>query len=41
MAEVEEKDRIRNFQPPITGNEIMEMFKIPASKIIGDIKEEI
>ena len=41
MAEVEEKDRIRNFQPPISGNEIMEMFNVPASKIIGDIKEEI
>ncbi|RAW01374.1 CCA tRNA nucleotidyltransferase [Pseudochryseolinea flava] len=41
MAEVEEKDRIRNFQPPVSGNEIMEMFQIPASRIIGDIKEEI
>jgi poly(A) polymerase len=41
MAEVEEKDRVRNFQPPITGNEIMELFNVPASKVIGDIKEEI
>jgi poly(A) polymerase len=41
MAEVEEKDRVRNFQPPVTGDEIMKMYNLPASKIIGDIKEEI
>jgi poly(A) polymerase len=41
MIEVEEKDRVRNFQPPITGDEIIKMYNLPASKIIGDIKEEI
>jgi tRNA nucleotidyltransferase/poly(A) polymerase len=41
MAEVEEKDHIRNFQPPITGDEIMQMFNIPPGRIIGDIKEQI
>jgi poly(A) polymerase len=41
MAEVEEKDKIRNFQPPITGDEIIQMFNVPPSKIIGDIKEQI
>lgn len=41
MAEVEEKDRIRNFQPPVTGDEIMKMFGIPPSKVIGEIKEQI
>jgi tRNA nucleotidyltransferase/poly(A) polymerase len=41
MAEVESKDHIRNFQPPVTGDEIMEMFKLPPSRIIGEIKEQI
>ena len=41
MAEVEEKDQIRNFQPPVTGDEIIQMFNLPPSKIIGDIKEQI
>ncbi len=41
IAEVEQKDHIRNFQPPVTGDEIMEMFRIPPGRIIGDIKEQI
>ncbi len=41
MAELEEKDHIRNFQPPVSGDEIMEMFKLPPSRIIGEIKEQI
>lgn len=41
MTEVEQKDHIRNFQPPITGDEIMKMYSIPPGKIIGDLKEEI
>lgn len=41
IAEVEQKDHIRNFQPPITGDEIMKMFQIPPGRIIGDIKEQI
>ncbi len=38
---VEEKDKIRNFQPPLTGDVIIKNLNIKTSKIIGDIKEEI
>lgn len=41
MTEVEAKDQVRNFQPPVTGDEIMKMFNLPPSRIIGDIKEQI
>jgi putative nucleotidyltransferase with HDIG domain len=41
MAEVEEKDRIRNFQPPVTGDEIIRMFNLKPGPIIREIKEEI
>ena len=41
LKEVEEKDRIRNFQPPINGNEIMKLFKIKSGKEIGLLKKLI
>ena len=41
IIEVEERDNIRNFQPPITGEEIMTKFKIKPSKVIGTLKEII
>ena len=46
MVDLNERDRIRNFQPPIDGNEIMDTFglrDLPSSElhIIGDIKKSI
>jgi len=41
IVEVEERDSLRNFQPPISGEEIMEYFKIPACKTVGEIKNAI
>ncbi|MCV6629060.1 MAG: CCA tRNA nucleotidyltransferase, partial [Flavobacteriaceae bacterium] len=41
ILEVEERDRIRNFQPPVSGEEIMQTFNLKPSKEIGQIKEQI
>lgn len=41
LAQVEEKDKVRNFQPAITGDKIMEIFNLKPSKVIGEIKEEL
>lgn len=38
LVDLEEKDRIRNFQPPVDGSEIMKLFHIPPSPQVGVLK---
>lgn len=41
MHDLEERDRVRNFQPPITGDIIMQRYNLPPCSAVGEIKEVI
>lgn len=41
LKEIEEKDKVRNFQPPVSGLEIMETLHLPACATVGEIKMRI
>ncbi|MBP5171378.1 MAG: HD domain-containing protein [Bacteroidales bacterium] len=41
MKDLEERDRIRNMQPPITGDIIMQVFELTPCRVIGEIKDTI
>ncbi|MBQ5477307.1 MAG: HD domain-containing protein, partial [Bacteroidaceae bacterium] len=41
LVDLEERDRIRNFQPPVTGEEIMEVFNLTPCRVIGELKSSI
>lgn len=38
LRDIEERDRIRNFQPPVTGDDIMTLYGLPPCKEVGELK---
>lgn len=41
LVDIEEKDRIRNFQPPVTGDEIMALYNLPPCREVGSLKSAL
>lgn len=41
MQEIEEKDRIRNFKVPVTGEDIMKIYNLSPCKVVGELKDKI